>query len=223
LDAPASQSAEDYRKLTRRLIALPRAGFSLADDALPVMDDLRRRIHDLEQAAGGLANGFQGFLGKLSGYAGSLALILHLAHDPEEARMRQVSRQTAENVRRLVMDFILPHAFEFYRTAETVTEGDRLQRIASWIVTAKRDRVTSRDLVRNVRVLHGASVKDVQLRVSPLVAGGWLTPEKPTPDNSAWTVSPAVWRQFEERRQQEEARKAAVARLMNSPRKDGPP
>ena len=66
-------------------------------------------------------------------------------------------------------------------------------------------------------------MKDVQSRVSPFAAGGWLTPEKPTPDNSAWTVSPAVGRQFEERRQQEEARKAAVARLMNSPRKDGPP
>jgi hypothetical protein len=122
-------------------------------------------------------------------------------------------------VRRLVLQFILPHAYEFYRTAESVTDGDRLQRIASWIVTAGKERFSARDLIRNVRDLRGASLKDVHLRISPLVAGGWLTPENPGPENRVWIVSPAVKRQFEARCHLEEARKAALARLMGSPRK----
>jgi hypothetical protein len=219
IDAPSSESTEEYRRLTRQMIGAGHATLSLTDDALPVLEDLRRQIHDLEQVASGFAAGFQGFLGKLPGLAGSLALILHLMPDPWEQRLHQVSRQTAADVRRLVLQFILPHAYEFYRTAESVTDGDRLQRIASWIVTAGKERFSARDLIRNVRDLRGASLKDVHLRISPLVAGGWLTPENPGPENRVWIVSPAVKRQFEARCHLEEARKAALARLMGSPRK----
>ena len=118
-----------------------------------------------------------------------------------------------------MIDFLLPHAIEFYRIAETVTDGDRLQRLASWIVTSGKAQVTARDLTRNVRDLRGASVKDVHARVSPLVAGGWLLPVAPGPENRTWNVSPEVAKQFEERCRIEEARKATLARLMGSPRK----
>ena len=194
-----------------------RAG--LTDDALPVMDALRRHLHEIEQVSDGLARGFQAFLGKLPAVAGSLALILHLAEDPHEQRLHPVSRRVVENVQRLVIDFLLPHAIEFYRTAETVTDGDRLQRLASWIVTSGKAQVTARDLTRNVRDLRGASVKDVHARVSPLVAGGWLLPVAPGPENRTWNVSPEVAKQFEERCRIEEARKATLAGLMGSPRK----
>jgi hypothetical protein len=221
VDAPASDSFEEYRQLTRRLLAAPHARLILADDALPVMEGLRRHVHNLEQVAGGFAAGFQGFLGKLPGLAGSLALILHLIRDPQREWLHCVSRQTVEAVHRLVVDFILPHAFEFYRTAETVTDGDRLQRLASWIVTSKKDRITGRDLTRNVWDLRGKSVRDLNLALSPLVAGGWLEPEAPGAENSRWRVLPAVAKQFEAKRHEEEARKATVARLMGSRRKRG--
>ena len=119
----------------------------------------------------------------------------------------------------LVQDFILPHAFEFYRTAETVTDGDRLQRICSWIITVKLERISSRDLTRNVRDLRGLSVFDLNKRVSPLVAGGWLTPSDIGPVCRAWTVNAGVFDQFEARARDEEQRKAALAELMSSPRK----
>ena len=58
------------------------------------MEELRQHIFDLEQVASGLAEGFQGFLGKLAGLAGSLALILHLGDDPDEGRIHAVSKGT---------------------------------------------------------------------------------------------------------------------------------
>ena len=156
------------------------ADMILADEALPVMEDLRRRLHDLEQVGDGIAHGFTGFVGKLAGYAGSLALILHLISAPEGTLL--VSRQTVENVKKLLLEFILPHAREFYRTADTVTGGDRIQRIASWIVTSGVKVVTARDLTRNVTGMRGLSVREIHARVSPLVAGGWLVPDQPDPE-----------------------------------------
>jgi hypothetical protein len=70
---------------------------------------------------------------------------------------------------------------------------------------AGKDRIVTRDLTRNVRDLRGASLKDIHLRLSPLIAGGWLTPESPGPENRVWTVSRAVKHQFEERCRLEQA------------------
>jgi hypothetical protein len=217
VDAPADTS--DYDQLIERLMKMKPATVILADDAHPVMEELHRHLHDLQQVGEGIAQGFAGFVGKLAGYAGSLALILHLISAPEGARL--VSRQTVENVKELVLDFILPHAREFYRTADTITGGDRIQRIASWIVTSGVKVVTTRDLTRNVTGMRGLGTRDIHARVSPLVAGGWLVPEQPVPENTKWHVTSAVARQFEARKREEERRKAEVARLMNSPRMSG--
>ncbi|MCC2653337.1 MAG: hypothetical protein K0Q60_3503 [Microvirga sp.] len=219
IDVDVSASAEGYRRLIRRMIAADPCSLALADDAKLVMEELRRHVHELEQASAGLARGFQGFIGKLPGMAGSLALMLHLAENPHEQRMHPVSRRVAEKVQRLVLEFVIPHAFEFYRTSETTTDGDRLQRLASWIVTSGKARITARDLTHNVRDMRGVGLRDVQLRVSPLVASGWITPVATGPENRAWDVSPAVARQFKARAEEEERRKTILAKLMASPRR----
>jgi hypothetical protein len=155
IDAPTSEAEEGYRRLTRKWIGAEHARLILSDDALHVMTALRRHIHELEKVSSGFAAGFQGFIGKLPGMAGTLALILHLAEDPDEQRLHAVSRKTAEDVRKVVLDFVIPHAMEFYRTADSFTDGDRLKSIASWIVTADQTTITSRDLIRNVRNMRG--------------------------------------------------------------------
>jgi hypothetical protein len=81
--------------------------------------------------------------------------------------------------------------------------------------------VTTRDLTRNVTGMRGLGTRDIHARVSPLVAGGWLVPQQPVPQNTKWHVTPAVARQLEARKREEESRKSEVARLMNSPRKSG--
>ena len=215
----ASADTSYYDQLIERLIKMKPATVILADDARPVMEELHRHLHDLQQVGEGIGQGFAGFVGKLAGYAGSLALILHLISATVGTVL--VSRQTVENVKELLLEFILPHAHEFYRTADTVTGGDRIQRIASWIVTSGVKVVTARDLTRNVTGMRGLSVREIYARVSPLVAGGWLVPDQPYPENTKWNVTPAVARQFEARKREEERRKAELARLMNSRRKSG--
>ena len=76
-------------------------------------------------------------------------MILHLATYPEKSK-GPVQEKTAQDVRRLVIDLILPHAFVFYRTAEAAARGDRLQRLASYILTSGKPRIVASDLTSNV-------------------------------------------------------------------------
>jgi hypothetical protein len=214
-DSPSDD--EKYRQLVREMIFAKPARLIMSDDALSVMAELRRHLFDLEQASGGLAPGFQSFVGKLHGVAGGLALILHLAADPQTGATYAIGEQTISDVRKLVIDFILPHAFEFYRMGET--EGERLRRLASWILTSGQPRVLASDLTRNIADFRGLTLMQTNERVSPLVAAGWLLPADGTPVCRSWTVSPQVHVQLAERAKIENERKQAIAKLMGSSRK----
>ena len=219
-DAPAAGPFDDYAVLTRKLVSAEPQRLVLDNDALQCMEDLRRHLHDIEQEAEGVAEGFPSFVGKLAGVAGSLALVLHMAARPRDGGFVPVTFDIVAKVSRLMLEFIVPHGFQFYRTSEATTDGDRLQRIASYILTAGKDRFVASDLTSNVAGLRGLSVFDLNKRVSPLVAGGWLIPEdKKDITNRAWTVAPAVRERFAARAADEERRKERLAELMGSPRK----
>jgi hypothetical protein len=210
------RASEDkaYSALVRELIFAKPARLIMTDDALAIMTKLHEHLFHLEQASEGLAAGFSSFVGKLHGLTGSLAVVLHLAHDPKCGATYPVDEQTIENVRRLTLDFILPHAFEFYRGAGP-TEGDRLRRLASWILTSGKRRILASDLTTNVRDLRELTLIELNERVSPLVAGGWLEPSDKTPTCRVWTVAPQVHVQLAERAKSEAGRKTALAALLN--------
>ena len=212
-----------YGLLILRLIFAKPQRLTFDDSALAIMNELRRHLHELEQASGGLADGFQAFLGKLPGLAASLALILHIAGDPDKGAARPIPEKIAANVHRLVVDFILPHAFAFYRTAEGTASGDRLQRLASYILTSRKRGIVASDLTSNVADLRGLTVSEVNDRLSPLEAGGWLDPVEPKLGrlNRKWTVRPEVFTLFEQRAHQEAARKAELRKLMGASRNGG--
>jgi hypothetical protein len=114
-DRPCDDEA--YARLVRELIFAKPARLIMDDAALAAMTDLRQHLFDIEQTSGGLTAGFQSWVGKLQGIAGSLALILHMAHDPQNGATYATEEQIVENVRRLMLDFILPHGYEFYQQA----------------------------------------------------------------------------------------------------------
>jgi hypothetical protein len=217
LDRPCDTRA--YSSLVRQLLRTSPQVLLLSDPALKVMDALRLHLHDLGRTTGGMADGFQAFVGKLPGMVGSLTLILHMLTDSGKVKP-EVAPATVENVRRLVDDFILPHALEFYRCAESATDGDRLRKIASWILTNGKERFVVSDLTSNVVDFRGLTVFEVNERVSPLIATGWLLAAEPGNTCRAWKVNPNVFAQFAKRVKLEEARKAELAKLMKSPRKD---
>jgi Protein of unknown function (DUF3987)/Primase C terminal 2 (PriCT-2) len=217
LDSPADD--RDYESFIRTLIELKPHTLLPTEAALAALESLRKHLHELERAAAGLAFGFGSFIGKLPLAAGALTLILHLADNPPNST---VEEQTIEKVRRIVIDFLIPHAREFYRASETATDGDRLQQLASYILTSGKKRFLASDFTSNIASMRGLGLKEVNERVSPLIAAGWLDPDHyKALIVHGWTVNDNVATQFAERKQQEEARKAAIAELMGSPRKSG--
>jgi hypothetical protein len=217
-DIDSEAERQKYETLIDPLIRAPHRRMHFTDDALAAMEELRVYLFDLEQASGGFATGFQSFIGKLPGVAGRLAIILHMAADPAYPFF-EIGSGVALDASALIRDFVVPHAFEFYGSTEEMTDGGSVRKIAGWLLTSKTKFVTSRDLTRNVRHLRNLPLIELQSRVSPLVAGGWLEPREQGPANRAWTVTPTVAAQFERRRQIEEKRKTTLAQLMGSPRK----
>lgn len=227
-DQPAGHRGSSYDALVSSLLELPLplpTGLNgirsvvFSDDARPIVEKMQRHLFDLEQTSGGLASGFQGFVGKLAGLYGSLCLVLHLAENVRGGRLTHVSAETAANAARIVRDFVLPHAFEFYRSSETSTDGDRLQKIASWLLTSGKTRFVASDFTTNVACLRGLGLFDLAKALSPLVAGGWLHPMEPGPTPRRWSLSPAVPTHFAARAKEEETRKQRLAELMNGRRR----
>jgi len=213
-----------YGKLMREMIFTKPARLIMTDDALVDMEALHHHLFKLEQTSEGLAVGFPGFVGKLQGITGSLALILHMAHDLVKygggsGVTEAVDEWTVDRVRRLVLDFILPHAHEFYCGTGTAA-GERLRKIASWILTSNKSRIVVSDLTTNIADCRGLEVPEINQRVSPLIAGGWLMPEDKTQYCRAWKVNPQVYVQLAERAREEEERKAALAQLLGTRTKE---
>jgi hypothetical protein len=214
-DVSSTIYADRYAGLLRSLVELPVQKLFLADDAVTPMEELRRHLFDLEHNAGGIADAFQAFVGKLAGMAGSLALIMTLTGEEPADR---VPAAVVDDVAKLVKDFILPHAFEFY--SASTGGAERLRTLASWILTSGKTRILQSDLTTKVWDFRGKTVWEVNQGVSPLIAGGWLTPEQQGPVAKAWIVNPQVHAQFANRAADEERRKTIIAKAMNSPRQN---
>src|SRR5262249_54398816 len=198
-----------YYALIRKLVDLPPQHLSMTNAARNTITELRRYLFELEKNSGGISKGFQAFIGKLAGYTGSLAIGLHLTEFPNE---RFVGGTVAGNVVRLVREFLIPHAYEFYGVGET---GDQFKRLASYVLTCGKDRILASDLTTNIRDFRGLSLFEVRERASVLVAGGWLDPVDHTPTCRAWKVNPAVTLRFAEQARKEEERKRRIIETIN--------
>jgi hypothetical protein len=218
VDVDCSKSDKDYEALIYELIALPPQRLRATDAAIDAMDAVQAHLFRLEQVGEALTEGFEGFVGKLAGYAGVLTIILHLVNNPKEAVRNFIGRPVVENVDRLIRDFLLRHAHEFYSMGEG--EGERLRKLASYVLTCGKTRLRLADLTNNVRDCRGLTVLAINERVSPLVAGGWLNPIEQGPACRAWNLNrTAIDGQFAERARIEQERKLAIAQLMSAPRR----
>jgi hypothetical protein len=220
IDDPTDEAFEAYGKLTRTLVNATPATLILTDTAYAAVAAMRGKLHMLEQESAGFAQGFHGFIGKLMGTFGSLALILHMLDEPLHGGAYPVALHHVQRAARLVEEFLLPHAMEFYRMAENGRpDSDRLRKAASYILTTEKTRIIPSDLTANVAGFRGLSIVDVHRGISPLVAGGWLVPENDGPFPKAWKINPEVYHRLGNRRAEEQQRKIALASAMGSLRK----
>jgi hypothetical protein len=212
------EARADYEQLVRECHAAQATNVSLSPEAADVMWDMREYFHNLAGAMSGASDAMANFVSKLSGVAGNLTLILHIAANPHEIH-HPVRARTVEHARQLICDFILPHAMEFYRTAGMGWNGEQLRKIASYILTSGTTTFTASDFTRNVAPLVGREVPEVARAVSPLVAVGWLDLDNRKPTAPRWTLCAGVAEAMAARRETEEKEKQVLADLMNSNRR----
>ena len=211
-DIEGDDAPQEYDELIRRLLLVPhQIRAALCDAAHPVREDVERRAHELE-ASEVISAGFSGFCGKLHGLWGRLALVLSQVEP--EGFPAIVSLRAAEAARTLIFESALPNAARVY-TEMGGSGGDveATRSIAGFILTKRKKRILASDLTTNVWACRRQSLETVQRLLSPLIAGGWLTPEQdyaPT----AWAVSDGVHDRFADRARQEAARRRATRALI---------
>jgi hypothetical protein len=155
--------------------------------------------------------GFQGFCGKLHGLHARLAFILHLLNGSEDPVIPTCTILAGGRLTR----HLLRHAKVFF--AGLPKSGrSKLQDIAGWLLTKKRDHVRASDLTAGVKACRGLSAKDLNLLLEPLVLGDWLTPDNNYgPANRGWTFNSAIPDAFAERTISERQRRAAITARIN--------
>ena len=218
-DIPTTAAIRKYEDRVRACLNVPATTVRMTDEAYQIMRELRDFLHDLGNASAAVSAGFQGFVGKLVGVAGNLALILHIIEDPFANPFKPVPEETARKAARLIHEFILPHGLELYQSAGGGEARERGRKIASYVLTSGKTDFTASDFTRNVWPLVGMSVFDLVRAVSPLVAWGWLDLDGRNPNAPRWKLRPGVAEAMRERRENAEREKLALAKLMNSNRR----
>ena len=227
-DEPRSDAVSQYNRMVEWLLALqPSTAIRLSDEGHLVREAMERRVFDM-QRSDAIGASFTSFCGKLAGLFGRLALVLtcisagpsHPGDDFDDELSNAgdliVSGEIAEMARDLIFSSVLPNAARIYTTMGTVDGGNAevSKAIAGYILTKRKARLTASDLSSNVRSCRGSTLAQIQLMVSPLVAGGWLTPASDYPGNNVWLVNNAVHLIFAERAETERQRRDQVRALL---------
>jgi hypothetical protein len=150
-----------------------------------------------------LGPGFQGTCSKLHGTHARYAFILHLL---DACQARTIATRTVERAGRLVNEFLLPQARDFF-SALSGSPNQRLNEIASWVLTKAPMRFLASDVTAGVRSCRAKGTKELSDALDPLVAGGWLEPESPYPSNRAWKIHPQLRTHFAVRAETERERR----------------
>jgi hypothetical protein len=223
LDIDETKEYNAYEALIEDLFKLQPAHFVFTDGALDVIRPLLRDLKGLQRRHDAASNeALSAFLGKLRSYLGVFAIILHVTrhYQTNDIGRTHIAGFVAEDVDKLVRAFILPHAEEFYsRLGEG--EAAKARDIASYILTSGKDKLRPYDLTGNVWSCRGATLTELNDRLSRLMTAGWVEPVgKDIRTCRCWRVNrAAIDVRFAERKQSEEARKQKVADQMGSPRK----
>ena len=214
----------EYAKLVQNLHLAPPRQYEFGLEAAVVRRRVLDRLFWLEQLQG-FPDALIGAIGKMRGYYGRLALILHLANEcaanpngPALAFSTDIPKDTAEAAEKLLFQFLLPHVFGVY---DVISSGgkhrDMIRAIAGFILADDKDRIRPSDLTAGVRKLRHDSQKEIAEFASRFCALGWLRPEDDnTPMPKAWLVVSGLREHFAERRKQVQQARAEAHAILSA-------
>jgi hypothetical protein len=182
------------------------------------------RLFELEQLEG-FPGSLIGAIGKLKGYYGRLALVLHVSAEHDSKIRRQasyigapISCQVAEAAERILMEFVLRHVFGLYDViANGGKDRDMVRAVAGFILAFDKDRLRPSDFTTGVRNLRGEPQHKIMEWAGRFCALGWLRPEDETSlAPKAWLIIPGLREHFADRREQVKAARAAAHEILRA-------
>lgn len=178
--------------IVRSLLEFGAFSTELTPEAQKERERIAELLFDLGQIESEGA-AWQGFVGKLAGVWGSLALLLHALWGYRAAD--RVDEATAKRASRIVEDFVLPHGLAFYRHLVGSADQDN-KLIAGWLASWEGQQLKVRDVKMGPRCCRSLTPDEINKRLQPFEAGGWLEPAQPGPWNRQWTVAPGLGERF---------------------------
>jgi hypothetical protein len=130
---------------------------------------------------------------------------------------QSITRDTAEQVDKLIQQFLLPHLFGFYDgVVNGGRERHRLRDLADFVLSTDKDRLRPSDFTAGVRSLRGEPDHRLREWVGRLCAMGWLSPEegKPGAPIKAWCVARGLREHFRQRREQARAARVEAHKIL---------
>ena len=210
LDEPGGLAEQDYALMVEGLAAQSGGQLvQLGEAAHGIREAVERDCFALERQAP-LGERFASHIGKLPGLWGRLCLVLSQL----DGLPGVVSERVAEQARTLIFKSALPNAARIAEATGGDVGAENMRSIAGYIVAKRKTRLLLGELPRDVRACRNKGVAEIRELLSPLVAGGWLVPEREVAP-IAWTVREGVHEQFQRQAQIERERRALVRdRLM---------
>jgi hypothetical protein len=136
-----------------------------------------------------LGNGFRYFAAKLGGSLARLSLLLHQFDEPERWVTVPIAPETIDAADRLVRQFIIPSAYDFYRSQLGGANSNLTQTIASWLLTEAPQRIRASDFHYALHAVRHLRLPQLNVALDPFVSGGWLeTPPESRYPHNVWLL-----------------------------------
>ena len=214
-DAPMPDVVTPFEVLVRALHEMKaEVTVTFDEDAQRIVSEVQA-FHNRLQTVELIYSQLSSHIGKYDGLFARLCLLWHcIAHPDIETIPRQISADTARDVRDFLHGFLLQHAFAFYAgTLDSPDGQDRLRALAAYILAHKKTELKNRDVQSSVRSFRGLQDRDIRPLFEQLAALGWLVRVDGMRAGSPphWRVNPRVHALFaekaaEEIRRREDAR-----------------
>ena len=164
---------------------------------------------DAEAAKASTPSRMRVHLGKWQGLFVRLCLLYHVieaAAANQQAADSEVPRGTAETVKRLMLDYLLPHLRAFYgNVLDQNATAEHARWIAGYILARDATFISIRDINRAYGAWKRLMEGDQKQVMRSLVDAAWLEP-----NGRGWKVNPMVHETFAENAEIEKARRRAV-------------
>lgn len=219
-EAPDMEALNGWRDLVKKLhrMSPSETPFTLSSEALKVRDEIARFAHKA-QSCGVFSQSLCSHLGKWEGLFARLLLTFHVvkyASLPNGTYPPSVvDGDTASEVSKFMMEFLLSHAVHFYSDVMGQTnESEHAKWIAGFILSKSLTKISIRDVVMSYKKLRNGKEDDIRASMEQLCNFGWLTPQEGTRrEVKTWNVVPAVHHKFagkaaEERHRRQEQKDA---------------